>query len=46
MSYIKSNIPDDYTCNHFDDIDNCVECQYSLRTYLHLPIFPYHLDEF
>ena len=32
MSYIKNSIPDDYNCSHFDDIDNCVECQYSMQT--------------
>jgi len=32
MSYIKNSIPDDYNCSHFDNIDNCVECQYSMQT--------------
>tara|TARA_R100001443_G_scaffold98577_1_gene105613 strand:- start:591 stop:764 length:174 start_codon:yes stop_codon:yes gene_type:complete len=36
MSKIKNTIPDNYSCNHFMDVDNCVECQYSMQT-AHLP---------
>jgi len=32
MSYIKNSIPDDYSCNHFDDPETCLECQYALHT--------------
>ena len=32
MSYIKNSIPDNWNCHHFDDIDNCVEWQYSMQT--------------
>ena len=32
MSYIKNLIPDDYNCSHFDNVDNCIECQYTMRT--------------
>ena len=32
MSYIKNSIPDNWNCHHFDNIDNCVECQYSMQT--------------
>ena len=33
MGAVKRNIiPDNYNCSHFLDIDDCVECQYAMRT--------------
>jgi len=32
MSYIKNSIPDDYSCSHFDDVETCLECNYSMQT--------------
>ena len=38
MGAIKRNlIPDDYNCSHINNVNDCLECQYSIHT-SHLPV--------
>ena len=38
MGAVKSNlIAENYSCSHFLDVDDCVECQYAMRN-SHLPV--------
>jgi len=32
MSFIKNSIDDNYNCSHFLDVDDCLECTYSMHT--------------
>lgn len=32
MSKMKNTIPDNYSCSHYLDVDECIECSYSIQT--------------
>ena len=33
MGRMKNTIPENYSCIHYLDVDDCMECQYSMRTH-------------
>ena len=32
MGRMKDTIPENYSCIHYLDVDDCMECQYSMQT--------------
>ena len=32
MGRMKSMIPDNYSCDHYLDVDECIECSYLIQT--------------
>tara|TARA_Y100001963_G_C6688216_1_gene403295 strand:- start:720 stop:884 length:165 start_codon:yes stop_codon:yes gene_type:complete len=36
MGRMKDTIPENYSCTHYLDVDDCMECQYAMKT-AHIP---------